>query len=51
MYKYECEFSVDGRRTKTIVCANDSYSARKLIESQYPASKIIWYGSKSLGRA
>ena len=45
MDRYECDFSVNGRRTKQVVSARNSIDARKLIEAQYPTSKITWWGS------
>lgn len=41
--KYKVSFSVDGRRTEQVVVANSSYDAKKLIEAQYPSSKIIFW--------
>ena len=53
MHRYECDFSVNGTRTKQIVVAQNSIAARKIIESQYPGAKITWWGTgtKDLGRA
>ena len=52
MYRFECDFSVNGNRTKQVVTARDSIAARKLIESQDPGAKLTWWGSpKNLGRA
>ncbi len=44
MNQYECDFSVNGRRTKEIVYARNQSEAKSLIESRYPGSKITWWG-------
>lgn len=46
MQKYLVEFSVDGRRTEQIVPARSSIDAKKLIEAQYPNSKVVFWGCK-----
>ena len=43
MYQWKCDFSVDGRRTVQIVSARGFTDAKKLIEAQYPHSRIMWY--------
>ena len=51
MYRYEVDFTVDGRRTKTIVVADCQANARKIIEAQYRYSKLVFFGYKNLGKA
>ena len=46
--KYICDFYVNNIRTKEEVIANDSFSARKLVQARYPNSKITWIGSPKL---
>ena len=46
--KYICDFYVNNIRTKEEVIANDSFSARKLVQTRYPNSKITWIGSPKL---
>ena len=41
MYQYKVTFSVDGHRTEQVVTARTSVDARRLIEAQYPNSKVI----------
>lgn len=51
LYRYEVDFSIDGRRTKAIVVADSQANARKLIEAQYRFSKLLFFGYKNLGKA
>lgn len=43
MPQWKCDFSVDGRRTQTIVAANSSVDAKKIVEAQYANCKITWW--------
>lgn len=45
MRQYECDLSINGRRTKEIVFARNQIDAKKLVESKYPGAKITWWGS------
>lgn len=42
---YLAEFYVDNMRTRTEVVASNSSNAKKLVEAQYPNSKIRWVGT------
>lgn len=42
LHTYEAEIYVNNIRTKESVSANDTTSAKKLIEARYPGSKIRW---------
>lgn len=42
LHTYEAEIYVNNIRTKESVSANDTTSAKKLIEARYPGSKIHW---------
>lgn len=52
MRKYECDFYVNGKRTKQVVIAMSASAAKDLIKSQYPTSNISWAGfPKDMGVA
>ena len=40
MNQYKVEFYVNGKRSETIVSAYDSFSARKLVETQYVGNRV-----------
>ena len=40
MNQYKVEFTVNGRRTETIVSASDAFYARKLVEAQYSGNRV-----------
>ena len=42
LHTYEAEIYVNNIRTKESVSANDTTSAKKLIEARYPGSTIRW---------
>lgn len=49
LHQYECNFNVNGRRTRQVVSARNESDARKLIESQYSTAKISWISVKRIG--
>lgn len=42
MLQYKCDISINGMRTEVTVQANNQTDARKIVEAQYPNSKITW---------
>lgn len=42
MHQYECNFSVNGKSTQTIVSAVSPGDVKQLVEAQYPNCKIQW---------
>ena len=40
MPQWKVVFTVNGRRSDTIVSANSSYDARKLVEAQYAVQRV-----------
>lgn len=48
MNQYKVVFTVNGRRTEQVVSANDSMSAKKLIEAQYSNCKITFYDCRRI---
>ncbi len=40
MYSYRVVFTVNGRRTETIVRANSSTDARRIVEAQYSGARL-----------
>ena len=45
-FKFEIEFSVNGKRTSSVVTARDSFDAKKLILAQYSDAKVMFYHIK-----
>ena len=43
MKKYKIQAFVNGNVTEAVITARDSYSARKLFESQYSGCKVTIY--------
>lgn len=40
--QWKVVFTVNGRRSETIVSADTSYDARKLVEAQYAGQRVIF---------
>jgi hypothetical protein len=43
LFQYKVIFSVGGRRKEQIIAAQTEKNAEKIIESQYPGQKVIFY--------
>ena len=46
MSQWKCIFSVNGKRTETVVAAYTSIDAKKIVEAQYSGCKITWWSCK-----
>ncbi|MFU2362515.1 MAG: hypothetical protein ACM67R_01895 [Clostridiales bacterium] len=42
MPQWKVVFTVNGRRSETIVSADTSYDARELVEAQYAGQRVIF---------